>query len=135
MATQRTTPKSIFPDLIRGVPISDKEGNLNTYWELFFSALSQALQKNYKNEGIMLPPLNIDQINAIEALYTPFIGLPLPGSAPGQAQGMTLPDISGQTIFDTTNRVPKVFIITFNVPTPPDPPIVLTAGWKTYTIT
>lgn len=132
MTTQKKIKQSIFADIPRLAPIADKDGNVTSYWSLFFSSLSQALQKNYKDEGIILPPLTQDEQDDIQALYTPYIGLPLPGTQPGQVQGLVLPDISGQTIFDSTNRVPKVFIITFDGSVPPN---VLTASWKTYTVT
>lgn len=125
MTTQTKQPQSIFPDLPRETPVIDNNGNLTMIWSLAFSQLFQALQDNFKNEGIQLPQLNSSEIATIQGLYTPFIGLPLPTNPP-------LPDISGQTIFDSTNRVPKVFIITYDGSTPPN---VLTASWKTYTIT
>ena len=132
MTTQKKIQQSIFSDIPRISPIADSEGNVTPYWSLFFSSISQALQRNFKNEGLVFPPLTQQQQNDIQALYTPFIGLPLPGTAPGQPQGLVLPDISGQNIFDSTNRVPKVFIITFDGATPPN---IVTASWKTYTVT
>lgn len=125
MTTQTKQPQSIFPDLPRDYPVIDKDGNFSNMWSLGFSSLFQALQANFKNEGIMLPWLDATQIAAIQAIYTPLIGSPLPTNPP-------IPDISGQTIFDTTNRVPKVFVITYDGATPPN---VVTAAWKTYTIT
>jgi hypothetical protein len=129
MTTQSATPQSIFPSIPTESPVVDKDGNLTQLWALSFSSLYQALQTNLSNEGFKFPPLTADQIAAIQAVYTPYIGMPLP-----QDQGLQqfLPDISGANVFDSTNRVPKVFIITYDGSTPPN---VLTAAWKTYTVT
>jgi hypothetical protein len=115
--------QSIFPDYPREREIADKNGMISNSYYLFLSALTQALQLNFKNTGIQLPLLNSTQIAEIQAIYTPLIGAPLP---------LGIPDISGQTIFDSTNRVPKVFIITYDGATPPN---ILTAQWRTYTVT
>ena len=123
--SQTRQPQQIFPDLPRESPVIDKQGNFTQIWSLAISQLFQTLQANYKNEGILFPPLTIDQINTIAAAYTPFIGQPLPTNPP-------LLDISGQSVFDSTNRVPKVFIITYDNDTPPN---VTAASWKTYTLT
>lgn len=117
--------QSIFPDLPRASPIVDKEGNLNELWSLGFASLFQALQQNFKNEGIVFPPLTGpptvgNQLDAIKAIYTPYIGMPLP---------IGIPDISGQTVFDSTNRVSKQFVITYDGSTPPN---IATADWKTF---
>lgn len=109
--------QSIFPDLPRESPAVDKEGNFSMLWSLGFSSLFQALQKNYKNEGILFPALDATSIADIQAIYTELIGGPLPSN---------IPDISGQTIFDTTNRVPKQFIILFDGATPPN---IRSASW------
>lgn len=110
--------QSIFPDLPREVPVIDaKTGDFMPLWSLGLSSLFQALQENYKNEGILIPVLSAANIADIQALYTPFMGMPLPSS---------LPDISGQTVFDTDNRVPKQFIITYDAA---DPPNILSASW------
>ncbi len=122
MALPRNT-QSIFPDYPRGQQVADKNGNIVNEYYLFLSALTQQLQKNFKNEGIQLPLLTATQIAQIQAIYTPLIGSPLP---------LNIPDISGQTIFDSTNRVPKVFIITYDGATPPN---IVTAQWRTYTVT
>ncbi len=122
MTTQSKQPQSIFPDYPRDQPMVDKQGNLNPAWDLGFSSLFQALQKNYKNEGILLPPLTASEIATIQGIYTPLIGSPLP---------QNIPDISGQSIFDSTNRVPKVFIITYDGSTPPN---ITAASWKTYVL-
>ena len=123
MAVQEKQPQSIFPDFPTESPTVDKEGNFTEKWRWGFSLQFQALQRNFKNEGIVFPPLTADQIATIQAIYTPLIGSPLPQS---------IPDISGQTIFDSTNRVPKQFIITYDGSTPPN---ILTASWKTFTLT
>jgi hypothetical protein len=122
MSTTRKA-QSIFPDYPRPQPIVDKEGNFQPLLDLAFSSLFQALQRNFKNEGILLPPLTSAQIAQIQAIYDPtLIGMPLPPN---------IPDISGQTIFDSTARVPKVFIITYDGATPPN---IVTAAWKTYVL-
>lgn len=124
MATQTKLPQSIFPDYPREKKAINSDGTLTFSWELGLGALFQALQANFKNEGILFPSLNATQIADIQAIYNPtFIGIPLPSN---------IPDISGQTIFDSTNRVPKIFIITYDGSTPPN---VLTAAWKTFTLT
>jgi hypothetical protein len=122
VTTQRKQPQSIFPDYPHEQIVTQKDGSLTSAWFLSFSSLYQALQVNFKNEGIVLPPLTADNIATIQAIYTPLIGAPLP---------QNIPDISGQTIFDSTNRVPKVFIITYDGATPPN---IVTASWKTYVL-
>ena len=119
MATPNN-PQSIFPDLPREIPVIDKNGNFSPLWSLGIAALFQALQTNFKNEGIVFPPLTASDIADIQALYTPYIGSPLP---------MGLPDISGQTVFDSTNRVSKQFVITYDGATPPN---IVTAQWRQF---
>ena len=111
--------QSLFPDMPRENPAVDKDGNLMALWELGLSSLFQALQENFKNEGILFPRLSAANIAKIQAIYTPLIGSPLPQSTP---------DISGQTVFDTTNRVSKQFVITYDGSTPPN---IATASWRT----
>lgn len=113
-------PQSLFPDLPREIPAIDKDGNFSSLWSLGFASLFQALQTNFKNEGIVFPNLNATDIAYIQSLYTPFIGLPLPTG---------LPDISGQTVFDSTNRVSKQFVITYDGATPPN---IVTAQWRQF---
>lgn len=113
-------PQSIFPDLPREVPVINKDGDFSPLWSLGLSSLFQALQTNFKNEGIIFPNLSASNIADIQSLYTPFIGFPLPN---------TLPDISGQTVFDTTNRVSKQFVITYDGATPPN---IVTAQWRQF---
>lgn len=119
MATPNN-PQSIFPDLPREIPVIDKNGNFSPLWSLGIAALFQALQRNFKNEGIVFPPLSATEIADIQSLYAPYIGLPLP---------MGLPDISGQTVFDSTNRVSKQFVITYDGATPPN---IVTAQWRQF---
>ena len=119
MATPNN-PQSIFPDLPREVPVSNKDSDFSPLWSLGLSSLFQALQTNFKNEGIVFPNLSATNIASIQALYTPFIGSPLPNN---------LPDISGQTVFDTTNRVSKQFVITYDGATPPN---IVTATWRQF---
>ena len=117
MATPNN-PKSIFPDLPREIPVITKNGDFAPLWSLGLSSLFQALQENFKNEGILFPALTATNIADIQVLYTPYIGLPRPN---------TLPDISGQTVFDSTNRVSKQFVITYDNSNPPN---ILCAQWN-----
>lgn len=117
---EANNPKSIFPDLPREIPAINKDGDFSPLWSLGFASLFQALQKNFKNEGIVFPPLDAANIASIQAIYTPFIGSPLPGN---------IPDISGQTVFDTTNRVSKQFVITYDNNTPPN---IVMAVWRQF---
>lgn len=126
MATENKQKQSIFPDLPRETPVLDKDGNFMPLWDLGLSSLFQALQDNYKNEGIVFPQLTIDQLNEIEAIYAPYIGYPLPQNNITNRTQVVIPDISGQTVFDSTNRVPKQFIITYDNSTPPN---VNSASW------
>lgn len=119
MATPNN-PQSIFPDLPRETPVINEEGDFAPLWSLGLAALFQALQTNFKNEGIIFPNLDAANIANIQALYTPYIGSPLPS---------TLPDISGQTVFDTNNRVSKQFVITYDGATPPN---IVTAQWRQF---
>ena len=120
---QKNKPQAIFPDCPKDPKIIEENGNITHGWLLFFSQLSQALQATFSNEGFFFPPLTATQIAAIQAIYTPLIGNPLP---------LNIPDISGKNVFDSTNRVPKEFIITYDGATPPN----ITAGsWKTFTLT
>lgn len=115
--------QSIFPDIPRESPVVDKNGDFTALWSLGFGALFQALQDNFKNEGIVFPLLSAANIASIQAIYTPLIGNPLPNGTP---------DISGQTVFDSTNRVPKIFIISYDGATPPN---ITSARWWTFTVT
>lgn len=125
MTTQKSTPQSIFPDVPRDPYAVDKQGNFTQSWMLAFSSLFQGLQKNYSNEGLRLPLLSATEMTTITALYTPYIGSPLPQNQSGGTQ-IFLPDISGAMVFDSTNRAANVFSITYDASTPPN---VSTAGW------
>lgn len=120
MPASTTRLQSIFPDLPREVPVINKDGDFSPLWSLGLSSLFQALQENYKNEGIIFPRLSAQNIADIESIYTPLIGSPLP---------QNIPDISGQTVFDTTNRVSKQFVITYDGAVPPN---IVTATWRTF---
>ena len=120
MSATPNNPQSIFPDLPREVPVINKDGDFSPLWSLGLSSLFQALQANFKNEGIIFPNLSAANIASIQSLYTPFIGSPLPNN---------LPDISGQTVFDSTNRVSKQFVITYDGATPPN---IVTATWRQF---
>jgi hypothetical protein len=130
--TQEKKPQSIFPDYQRTTPVIDKDGNFDPTVDLSFGSLFQALQDNFKNEGIMFPQLSISEINTIQSIYTPYIGHPLPQNDSTVGTQMFIPDISGQTVFDSTNRVPKQFIITYDASTPPN---ITSARWWTFTLT
>ena len=125
MTTQTSTPQAIFPDLPRDPHSIDDQGNFTQTWMLAFSSLFQGLQKNFSNEGLRLPLLSATEMATIAALYTPYIGSPLPQNQAGGTQ-LFLPDISGAMVFDSTNRAANVFSITYDASTPPN---VSTAGW------
>lgn len=110
-------PQPIFPDLPRESPIVDKNGQLTALWSLGLSSLFQALQSNYKNEGILIPPLTTTQANQILAIYTPLIGSPLP---------LNVPDISGQMIYNSTISTPQMFVITYSGNN------IATVAWRTF---
>lgn len=119
-----TLNTSLFPDFPREKPVVDHHGNFTQIWHLQLSILFQTLQRNYTNEGIKIPQLDESEIDTIEARYKKFIGQPLP---------KTLEDITSQMVFDITNRVPKIFIITYVDNNPAAN--VVTAEWKTFTLT
>ena len=130
LTTQSKLPQSIFPDLPRGEKIVDASGMLTQIWHLSLASLYQALQKNFSNEGFQIPQLNASQITYIESLYTPFVGQLLP---------QYLPNISGKMVYDYTNSVPKMFIITLVATGNPATEgtgltAIATAGWKTFTL-
>ena len=123
MTTQTKLPQSIFPDLPRESPAIDKNGDFTSLWELGLSALFQALQRNFKNEGIVFPNLDSTSISTIQNLYTSYIG------GTYNALTVALPDISGQTVFDYTNKVSKQFVIATDTSTPP---LVTLAEWVPF---
>ena len=132
MTTQTKKPQAVFPDYPRDNSIADKNGNITQEWDVGMSALFQALQDNFSNEGILFPPLTQAQLDTIQAIYASYIGFPLPQNDPNNGTQKFIPDISGRTVFDSTNRVPKQFIITYDGATPPN---IVTAAWKTFTLT
>jgi hypothetical protein len=122
MTTQTKKPAPIFPDIPVGQPLVDENGYLKSTWDFALNDIFQGLQTNFSNEGVLFPALDANDIATIQAIYNPaLIGSPLP-------QGT--PDISGKTIFDSTNRVPKIFIITYDISGN-----IVTAAWKTFTLT
>lgn len=131
MVDQTKQNQAIFPDYPREQPLIEKNGKLTTTWDMSLNSLYQALQNNFSNEGILFPALSATDIATIQSIYTPLIGQPLPQNVPGN-NGENIPDISGKTVFDSTNRVPKQFIITYDGSTPPN---IVTAAWKTFTLT
>lgn len=127
MATQPIQPQSIFPDVPRESPAVNENGDFSQLWELSFGQLFQALQTNFKNEGILIPTLTATQIAQIQAIYNPgLIGLALP---------QPIPDITGQMVFNITTSMPQIFIITYNAPIGTAAPTIATARWWTFTIT
>lgn len=105
MATQQLIPQSIFPDYPRMSPAVDKDGNLAPLLDLGLGALFQALQRNFKNEGIVFPPLTDAQMATIQAIYAPYIG------GTYNALTLALPDITGQTAFDSATYFTNQFVI------------------------
>jgi hypothetical protein len=105
MSTEQPILQSIFPDLPRESPVLDKEGNFMPLWDLGLSSLFQALQTNYKNEGIVIPPLSAANMSTIQSLYTSYIG------GTYTALTLALPDISGQTVYDSTTQITNQFVI------------------------
>lgn len=110
---------SLFPSMPREDKIVDENGNFSEFWLLGMEALFQALQANFKNEGIVFPGLSAANIATIESIYSVYIGFPLPNE---------VLDISGQTVFDLDNRVSRQFVITYDSAEPPN---VVTAQWRT----
>jgi hypothetical protein len=104
--------QSIFPDVPREHPEVDKDGNFTELWSLYFGAISQSLQDNFKNEGIVIPPLSASNMAAIQFFYATYIG--------GTYNTLTanLPDISGQTVYDTTTSTTNQFVIAQDTNTP-----------------
>lgn len=105
MVQEQKIQQSIFPDMPRETPVLNKNGDFMPLWELGLSSLFQALQQNFKNEGIVFPPLTASQMTAIQNLYTSYIG------GTYDALTMALPDISGQTVYDSTTRISNQFVI------------------------
>jgi hypothetical protein len=105
MATEQPILQAIFPDLPRESPVLNEKGDFMPLWDLGLSSLFQALQANFKNEGFLLPPLSAANMSTIQDLYQTYIG--------GSYNSMTLalPDISGQTVYDSTTQITNQFII------------------------
>lgn len=123
LRTQKKLKQAIFPDFPREQPTVDKEGKLTAHWHLQLSSLFQALQRNFSNEGLQIPRLSIEDINTIEQIYNP--------NLVGKKLGF-IPNISGHMVYDTSNNVPKMFIIVFTNSDPSD--TVISASWKTFTL-
>jgi hypothetical protein len=126
MVTQIKQRQSIFPDFPRGTPTVDKNGNFTENWRLGLSSVFQGLQKNFTNEGIQIPQLPESDLDTIEAPYTA-LGSNL------KPLGL-LPNIAGKMVYDTTNNVPKMFIIVFQNTDDPSSNVT-SASWKTFTLT
>lgn len=105
MVDQTQQKQSIFPDVPRETPEVDKDGNFTALWSLGFGALFQALQENFKAEGILFPPLTSNNVNYIQSLYQPYIG------GPYTTLTRALPDISGQTIYNASTSITNQFVI------------------------
>lgn len=112
--------QAIFPDIPRESPVLDKHGDFNQLWSLGFGSLFQALQDNFRNEGIVFPPLTSTQMATIQAAYAPFVG--------GTYEDLTvaLRDLSGQTVFCSTTYISNQFVIAVDGATPPN---VTLAEW------
>ena len=105
MADQTQQLQGLFPDVPRETPVVDKDGNFTDLWSLGFGALFQALQENFKSEGILFPPLSAANALVIQNLYARYIGLSY------NSMAAALPDISGQTIYNQTTQATNQFII------------------------
>lgn len=121
MTTQQKKQTPLIPDFPRDPTIVNVDRKLVPRWYQGLSSLYQQLQHLFSVNGVLFPPLSSDDIDAFEAKYTPFIGQALPSN---------LGDESGRAVFDTTNRVPKMFVITYNADA-----TIATAAWKTFTLT
>lgn len=122
MAEQKQA-QAIFPDLPRETPVLDKHGDFNPLWSLGLSSLFQALQDNYRNEGLVLPPLTADQMQTIQDAYTPYIG------GTYETLAVNLRDLSGQTVFCSTTYMTNQFVIA--VDSSPSPLVTL-AEWVPF---
>lgn len=105
MTTEIRKMQSIFPDVPRESPVVDKNGDFAPLWSLGFGALFQALQENFKNEGIVFPPLTAANMTTIQNLYASYI------AGPYTTLTLNLPDISGQTVYDSTTQITNQFVI------------------------
>jgi hypothetical protein len=128
--TLNSNPIGTFPNIPRQEKIANQDLTMDATWLLAFTQLFETLKTVFKNEGILVPPLSATDINTVQSKYAAFIGKPLPPST--ATPGYSLPNIAGQIVYDTTNSVPKIFIMTFDGASPPN---VTAAAWKTFTIT
>lgn len=90
---------------------------LNDVWMNWFATFYQTLASYLTHNGIFVPRVTIDQINSINI---PIVGRPIGNFT----------NNSGQMVYDTTNSVPKIFVLQVN-----SAGIVTFSGWKTFTIT
>lgn len=121
MAVNTNARASLFPHMPRTEKIVDKEGELTEHWHLSIMNLYQTLQRNFRTTGFLLPGLGEFNIDNIWNYYQPFVNHILPKS---------VEDISGLTLFDLTNRIPKIFIITYNSNRE-----ILKADWYSFNLT
>lgn len=117
----RNIRSSLFSHMPRTKRIADKNGDLSEHWYLSIMNLYQTLQTNFRSTGYLFPSVESMNIDSIYAKYQQYVSKLLPTN---------VEDISGLTLFDSTNRVPKIFIITYNSDN-----TVLKADWYTYTVT
>lgn len=96
-------------------PLTMRGDNLSNTWQMYIGILIDTLTEYLSHIGIRTPQLTAAELADVESPYTAIIGSPLGD----------LEDISGLQAFDTTNRLPKVFIITFAGSN------VATATWRT----
>ncbi len=123
MTTVTQNRQAIFPDVPRESPAVDKNGDFTQYWSLGLGALFQALQVNFKNEGIVFPPLTATQMATIQSFYAAYIGQTF------NSLTLALPDISGQTIYGVESYLSYQFIIAKD--SAPDPVVIL-AKWVPF---
>ena len=117
-----TRQAGYIPDLSRDMS-TQKDGTLNFDLQNSLSSLFQALKSLVSNEGLQLPPLSPTSIANIQTFYQSFVGAQLP---------QNVPNIAGRMIYDYTNAVPKVFIMSID---PTTLFVLPTPSWKTFTIT
>jgi hypothetical protein len=115
--------QAIFPDFPRETPVLDKHGDFNPLWSLGLSSLFQALQDNFRNEGIVFPPLTATQMKTIQDAYQPYVG------GTYEQLVVNLRDISGQTVFDSTTYMTNQFVIAQDNGTPS---LVTLAEWVPF---
>jgi hypothetical protein len=131
MTTETTQPTTIFPDVPRESPVVDKQGNFTELWSLGLGQLFQALQQNFSNEGIAIPKLTAAQMATIQAVYAPYIGHPLPQNDPSVGTQVFIPDISGQTVYDTDTQFTNQFVIAYDNSSPKN---IIVAQWVPFAV-